>query len=134
MQIRGVWRAIDLTFLIEKRFDRLLRAYKLETQELRQRLIRELESIFELATAIARGEVKTQVVDGKPVRITLMQRQKWARAAAYIAQIIHSIARGFDEREIDEMLEEARRLIEEARGEAERPGGEAEGEEAPPET
>ena len=134
MQIRGVWRAIDLTFLVEKRFDRLLRAYKLETQELRQRLIRELESIFELATAIARGEVKTQVVDGKPVRITLMQRQKWARAAAYIAQIIHSIARGFDEREIDEMLEEARRLIEEARGEAERPGGEAEGEEAPPET
>jgi hypothetical protein len=134
MQIRGVWRAIDLTFLVEKRFDRLLRAYKLETQELRQRLIRELESIFELAAAIARGEVKTQVVDGKPVRITLMQRQKWARAAAYIAQIIHSIARGFDEREIDEMLEEARRLIEEARGEAERPGGEAEGEEAPPET
>jgi hypothetical protein len=133
MQIRGIWRAIDLTFLVEKRFDRLLRAYKLETQELRQRLIRELESIFELATAIARGEVKTQVVDGKPVRITLMQRQKWARAAAYIAQIIHSIARGFDEREIDEMLEEARRLIEEARGEAERPGGEAEGEEAPSE-
>ena len=122
-----------MTFLVEKRFDRLLRAYKLETQELRQRLIRELESIFELATAIARGEVKTQVVDGKPVRITLMQRQKWARAAAYIAQIIHSIARGFDEREIDEMLEEARRLIEEARGEAERPGGEAEGEEAPSE-
>jgi predicted transcriptional regulator len=118
---------------IERRFERLLRAYRLETQELRQRLISELETIFEMATAIATGEIKTQMVDGKPVRITLMQRQKWARAAAYIAQIIHSIARGFDEREIDDMLEEARRLIEEARGGAERPGGEAEGEEAPSE-
>jgi hypothetical protein len=134
MHVRGVWRAYDMTYLVERRFERLLKAYRLETQELRRRLIEELEEIFKLATEIARGEVKTQMIDGKQVRVTLMQRQKWARAAAYIAQIIHSIAKGFDEREIDDMLEEARRLIEEARGGAEGPGEEAEEEEAPSET
>jgi hypothetical protein len=53
----------------------------------------ELEPIFDLASAIARGDVKTQVLDGRQVRISLSQRKRWARAAAQIAKIIHSIAR-----------------------------------------
>jgi hypothetical protein len=85
-----------------------------------------------LASAIARGDVKTQVLDGRQVRISLSQRKRWARAAAQIARIIHSIAERFDERELKDMLEEARRLIEEARGRAGEPGGEAEEEDEGP--
>jgi hypothetical protein len=96
MHIRGLRRAHDMTYLVERRFEKFLREFRLETQELRQRLMGELEPIFDLATAIARGDVKTQVVDGRQVRISLSQRKRWARAAAQIAKIIHSIARGFN--------------------------------------
>jgi hypothetical protein len=131
MHVRGFRRAHDMTYLVEKRFERFLREFRIETQELRRRLMGELEPIFDLSSAIARGDVKTQVVDGRQVRISLSQRKRWARAAAQIAQIIHTIAKGFDEREIEDMLEEARRLIEEARGRAGEPGGEAEEDEGP---
>jgi hypothetical protein len=76
MHVGGVWRGVDMTYLAEKRFEELLSLYRLETQELRRRLIGELEEIFKLAIAIAGGEVKTQVIDGKQIRITLSQRQK----------------------------------------------------------
>jgi hypothetical protein len=125
MHVRGFWRADDMTYLVERRFERFLREFRIETQELRRRLMGELESIFELASAIARGDVKTQVLDGRQVRISLSQRKRWARAAAQIAQIIHTIAEGFDEREIEDMLEEAR-------GRAGEPGGEAEEEDEGP--
>jgi hypothetical protein len=131
MHVRGFRRAHDMTYLVEKRFEKFLREFRIETQVLRRRLMGELEPIFELASAIARGDVKTQVLDGRQVRISLSQRKRWARAAAQIAQIIHTIAKGFDERELKDMLEEARRLIEEARGGAEEHGGEAEEDEGP---
>jgi hypothetical protein len=94
MHVRGFWRAHDMTYLVERRFERFLREFRIETQGLRRRLVGELKSIFELASAIARGDVKTQVLDGRQVRISLSQRKRWARAASHIAQIIHSIARG----------------------------------------
>jgi hypothetical protein len=77
-------------------------------------MISELKGIFEKASAIAKGKVKTRIVDGKPVRYTLRQREKWARVAGYMAQIIDSIARNYDEHDIDLMLTEAERLIDEA--------------------
>jgi hypothetical protein len=109
MHVRGVWRGVDMTSLAERRFENLLSLHRLKAQELRRRLIEELEEIFKPATETARGEEKAQMIDGRQVRITLMQRQKWARAAAYIAQIIHTIAKGFHEREIDDVLEEETR-------------------------
>jgi hypothetical protein len=132
MHVRGFRRADDMTYLVEKRFERFLREFRLETQELRRRLMGELEPIFDLSSAIARGDVKTQVLYGRQMRISLSQRKRWAPAAAHIAQIIHTIAKGFDERELKDMLEEARRLIEEARGGAGEPGGEAEEEDEGP--
>jgi hypothetical protein len=37
MHIRGFWRAHDMTHLVERRFDKFLRDFRLQTQELRQR-------------------------------------------------------------------------------------------------
>lgn len=68
-----------------------------------------------MAVALAKGEFKTQNEDGVPVRVTLKHRQMWARVAAYIAQIMNSVASGFDERSIDEQLDELERLVDEAK-------------------
>jgi len=56
--------------------------------------------------------------DGEEVPITLKQRQMWARIAAYTAQIINSVASGFDERQIDVQLDELERLVNEAKTKA----------------
>ncbi|MEM3464565.1 MAG: hypothetical protein QXL91_06840 [Candidatus Bathyarchaeia archaeon] len=86
----------------------------IDTQKLRQKLIEWLEEIFNLACKIAKGEV--QALEGKPV--TLKMRRDWARVAGYTAQVIQSIAKGFDEKEIDDQLKELRRLIDEAKAKA----------------
>jgi hypothetical protein len=105
---------ISLNLSIRCQFLRLRRTISLDTQSLREQMISELKGIFEKASAIAKGKVKTHIVDGKPVRYTLRQRERWARVAGYMAQIIDSIARNFDEHDIDLMLAEAERLIREA--------------------
>jgi hypothetical protein len=100
--------------VVLNRIARIRRIAQSDTQKIRMKLLKNLEEIFNLASDIARGEIKYQMVDGQPVKITLKQREKWARVAAYVAQIINSLAKGFDERKIDIMLEEAERLIREA--------------------
>ena len=42
--------------------------------------------------------------DGKKRPLTVLERQWWAKIAAQTAQTINNIARGFDERQIDDQL------------------------------
>ena len=104
--------------MIHTRVARLRRRVKVDTQRIRERLLRGLEEIFNLAASLARGEIQTLTVDGKQVKVTLKQRQMWARVAAYTAQIMNSIAEGFDEREVDNLLDELERLVNEAKTKA----------------
>lgn len=85
-----------------------------DTQKLRRKLMDWLEEIFDLACRIAKGEIQT--LEGKP--LTLKARKDWARIAGFTAQVIQSIAKGFDEKEIDDQLKELRRLIDEAKAKA----------------
>jgi len=82
-------------FLVEKRLLKLEKSFRLGTQKLRQKLIAELETIFDEAVKMARGEV---TVAGK--ELTLRARRAWAKVASYTAQVIQGIAKGFDEHEI----------------------------------
>jgi hypothetical protein len=100
-------------FLLSKRIGEIQEKVKVDTQRLREKLLRELEQIFNEAVKMARGEVTVQ---GK--ELTVKQRQLWARVAAYTAQVMQSIAKGFDEHEIDEQLKELRRLVDEAKAKA----------------
>ena len=77
--------------------DRLRRTVQIDTQQIRAKALKDLNELFDLAMALAKGEVKTQTEGGKTVRVTLKQRQIWARVAAYVAQIMNSVASGFDE-------------------------------------
>jgi len=80
-----------------RRVAELKRAVAVDTQVLREKLLKNLEAIFDNAALLAKGQV---TVGGR--ELTLNERRDWARVAAYTAQIINSIAKGFDEREIDE--------------------------------
>ena len=97
-------------FLVEKRLLKLEESFRLDTQKLRQKLIAELETIFDEAVKMARGEV---TVAGK--ELTLRARRAWAKVASYTAQVIQGIARGFDEQEINVQLAELKKKIEEAK-------------------
>jgi len=108
----------SLKLNISQRVVRLRRTVQIDTQQIRSKALKDLGELFELAMALARGEVKTQTEGGKTERVTLKQRQMWARIAAYVAQIMNSVATGFDERQIDKNLDELERMVREARAKA----------------
>jgi hypothetical protein len=68
-------------------------------------LIKQLEEIFEISANYARGNV-TWVIDenDKKRMLTVLDRRWWAKIAAQTASTINNIAKGFDEREIDDQL------------------------------
>jgi len=101
--------------MIAKRLAELKETIRVDTQRIRGKTLNSLQELFDLAVALANGKVKTQNEDGVPVKVTLKQRQMWARVAAYIAQIMNSVASGFDERQIDVQLDELERLVNEAK-------------------
>jgi phage terminase Nu1 subunit (DNA packaging protein) len=109
---------ISCNLMFLRRVATLKQSIKIDTQELRSKTIRNLEQLFDLAVTFAKGEIKTQTEKGKTVKVTLKQRQMWARIAAYIAQILNSIAAGFDEKQIDVQLDELERLVGEAKAKA----------------
>lgn len=98
---------ISRNSMITQRIGKLKEAVKVDTQRLRGKALEGLEELFDLAQAMAKSQ-----------NVKLKQRQIWARIAAYIAQIINSVASGFDERQINADLDELERLIDEARAKA----------------
>jgi hypothetical protein len=100
--------------MIIKRTAQLRQNLKIDTQEIRIKTLNNLQELFTLATDLAKGNPKTQTTNGETKKVTLKQRQIWARIAAYIAQIINSVAHGFDEKQIDQDLEKLEKLINEA--------------------
>lgn len=101
-------------FAVAHRISKLRRSVKYDTQMLRLRLIRNLEQLFNVADDFARGKIQTQTLDGEIHRITMKQRQMWARIAAYIAQILNATTKNYDERELDKDMDKLEALINEA--------------------
>lgn len=58
---------------------------KVDTQKIRRRLIIRLQEIFDLASEEMKGSDESS--------------SEWARVAAYTAQVIEGISRGYDERQ-----------------------------------
>jgi hypothetical protein len=78
------------------------RILHVDTQRTRRRLIVQLESVFQIASNYARGEVCSVTGDdGKPRPLTVAEKQFWARIAAHSAQTINNLAKGLDERQVD---------------------------------
>jgi len=89
--------------MVTRRIEKLKEKVKIDTQKLRRKTLQGLEELFNMAEKMA-----------KTNNLKLKQRQMWTRVAAYIAQIINSVASGFDEKQIDEDLNKLEKLINEA--------------------
>ena len=93
---------ISRNSMLKNRVRKLRSDVRLDTQRLRNDTISSLQELFILA--------KEQAQD---VNAKIKQRQDWARIAAYIGQVINSIAGRVDERQIDQDLTKLEELINE---------------------
>jgi len=93
--------------MLIRRLNQTRRIFQLDTQNIRVKLIRRLEELFNLAQANAKAQ-----------RLELPQREKWAKVATFIAQTINSLTQAFDERAFDENLKKLETLIEQAKAKA----------------
>ena len=82
------------------------RIFQVDTQRIRAKLMKSLEGMFEVAEGFAKDK-----------NLKLKQRQVWSRIAAYIGQVINSLAKSFDEAKISKQLDELERMIREGSGE-----------------
>jgi predicted transcriptional regulator len=99
---------------VARRFSQLRQTFKVDTQEVRTHAIKRLKELFELSSDFAKGTYKFQYQNRQREPLTIKQRQMWARIAAYIAQIMNTIANGIDERQIDKDLALLEKLVDEA--------------------
>jgi len=83
------------------------RILRLNTRRIRKRLLTRLGDIFTEAQAHAQDQ-----------QLDLKEREKWARASAFVAQTIDELCSKFDEQQIDADLAELERLVNEAREKA----------------
>ncbi len=88
---------------------------KTGAEQLRLKTMRELEKIFDLASALAGGQFKTQTEDGKTGKITLREKKRWLLVASKAALAIKSVATDFDENRINDDLKELEQLVKQAR-------------------
>ena len=90
--------------MILSRVYKLKRTLKVDTQRLRGKSLKALEEMFKMAKKLAQNK-----------ELQLRERHKWVQVAAYICQVINSVCKGFDERQIDHDLDELERLVNEAK-------------------
>jgi len=88
---------------IIQRVYRLRVIAKVDTQKIRENLLQNLQDLFGLA--------KKQAQNNK---LQLPQRQKWVRVASYVAQVMNSLTKSFDEAQITKDLAKLEKLINEA--------------------
>ena len=104
---------IDRVGLYLGKMDRLV---NVDSQAIRAKLLKQLDALFELAFSIAKGEVKhLRDEDGKLYTVSQQQRQKWARLAAYTAQVMQNLTRGFDEKQFQTDLKRLQEMVNEVR-------------------
>lgn len=105
---------ISVNRYIHRRIEASRKEIETQAKKIRDRSIRNLEEVLNMAATMARGEIKHQRIRGKLIRVTLKQRKRWLRVAEQAAEAISNIATDIDEKEIYAQLDELERLINEA--------------------
>ena len=83
-----------------------------DAERTRRKLNVQLEEVFHIASDYARGKIgRVTVKDGKKRPLTIVERQHWARIAAYTGQVINNIAKGIDERQINLDLDKLEAML-----------------------
>ena len=116
---RGRWSdvvSVRSTDRVALYLGKMCRIARVDSQAIRAKLLRQLDALFQLAYSIAKGQVKQLRDDeGKEYSVTPQQRQKWARLAAYTAQVMQNLSKGFDEKEFRMDLKKLERMVDELR-------------------
>ena len=86
--------------LISEKLNKIMLISSLKTQELRVRLINELEKLFIIARRMAESAEN---------------RDDWVRIAGYIAQVINSLANSYDETRFNENMKRLEEMIRRAK-------------------
>ena len=95
---------VSLKRMVCKRLQKCRRILQIDTQQIRFKVIKKLEEMFDCAHALSQNR-----------GLDLREREKWAKIAAYIAQTINSVSAGFDEQKVNRELDELEHLVNEAR-------------------
>jgi hypothetical protein len=102
---------------------RTRRRVKRDIQGLRQKLLNDLEDLFDMAKDFAENKPDDEQTAtlkkalGTPndyKEMTPKQRQVWARIAAYTAQVMNSLTKSFDESQVTEDLKRLEKMVNEA--------------------
>ena len=83
-------------YYIEKRLTSICKFSELKTQEIRVKLIAKLERLFEMAANEAKNAEN---------------REDWMKVAGFIAQVINSLTKAYDEVRFNENMKKLRELI-----------------------
>jgi hypothetical protein len=86
--------------IAEEILKKIIMLKELKTQDLRVRLIADLERLFQIAKAMAENAEN---------------REDWVRIAGFIAQTINGLAKSYDETRFNEEMKELEQLIEQAK-------------------
>ena len=108
-------REDGVTVQVYRRICHIQREVKVDTQDLRDRWLGELDELFGMATSIAKGKVTQQQVGDKVQAITPKERQMWAQIAANIGMVMGNLSERFDERQVDRDLDELDRFLAEVK-------------------
>jgi hypothetical protein len=106
---------VSINRYVSRRFEKVRDEAERGIGKLRMRMMGDLEEIFRVAGKIVKGEIRHQRIDGKMVRITPLQRQKWLEVATCVAETIRDIAENIDEKELKARLRQIEELIESAK-------------------
>ena len=97
---------LSLDRRVNLRVNKMRRIFHVDTQNTRRKLIVHLEELFEISSNYARGKFDhIRDETGKERLLTIAERQNYTKIATYTAQIINSVAKGLDERQIDKDLD-----------------------------
>jgi hypothetical protein len=95
---------VTMKRMVCNRLQKCRRILQIDTQQIRFKLIKKLEEMFDCAHALSRN-----------TGLDLSEREKWAKIAAYIAQTINSVSAGFDEQKVNREIDELENLVSKAR-------------------
>lgn len=95
---------VSMKKMVCSRLQKCRRILQIDTQQIRFKLIKKLEEMFDCAHALSQNPI-----------MDLREREKWAKIAAYIAQTINSVSTGFDEQKVNREIDELENLVNKAR-------------------
>jgi hypothetical protein len=103
---------LSLENRIINRIGKTRRTFQVDTNNTRAHLVKQLEELFQIASDYASGKNDSVVIENKKTRLlTISERQLYTRLATYAAQSINNIAKGIDERQIDEDLKKLEEIL-----------------------